>query len=141
MNARSLFYPDGKKFSKAEERMYAREDLIFNVTEDLQIALENRGISRAELARRLGKSKSFVSQVLSGARNMTLGSFSDICFALGIEPKVTVLPESELLHESCKAPVHDMSTRTSNSKIHVFFTNEQSIDAPYQQVQWSKKIG
>lgn len=77
--------------SKAEERLYARESLIYNVTEDLLVILEDKGVSKSELARRLGKSRAYVTQVLSGSRNMTLGSLSDFCFALDIEPKI-VLP-------------------------------------------------
>ncbi len=85
-----MFYPSGTIFSNAEERAYAREDLVFNVTEDLLVMLEDLEVSKSELARRLGKSKSYVSQILSGSRNMTLGSFSDICFALGFKPEINI---------------------------------------------------
>lgn len=95
MSARNMFYRKNKKFSKAEERLFAREELIFNVTEDLLVIMEDDGVSKAELARRLGKSKSFITQILSGARNMTLGSFSDICFSLGFKPKIE-LPVAEV---------------------------------------------
>ncbi|PMG79379.1 hypothetical protein BCU84_05665 [Shewanella sp. 10N.286.51.B7] len=88
MSAKDMFYSKGKHFSNADEKAYAREDLVFNVTEDLLLMLEDLSLSKAELARRLGKSKSYVTQVLSGSRNMTLGSFSDICFALGFKPEI-----------------------------------------------------
>lgn len=79
--------------SNAEQRLYARESLIYNVTEDLLVILEDKGVSKSELARRLGKSRAYVTQVLSGSSNMTLGSLSDFCFALGVEAKV-ILPAS-----------------------------------------------
>ena len=82
--------PTNKEFSRAEERVYAREELVYNVTEDILVALEDLDVSKKELARRLGKSRSYVTQILSGARNMTLGTLSDICFALGIKPKVSI---------------------------------------------------
>jgi len=97
MSAKDMFYSEGKKFSSAEKRAYAREELVYNVTEDILIALEDLEVSKKELARRLGKSRSFVTQILSGARNMTLGSLSDICVALGAKPKISLsieLPES-----------------------------------------------
>jgi len=94
MSARDMFYPKGAEFSNADERAFAKEELVYNVTEDLLVILEDMEITKKELANRLGKSKSFVSQVLSGARNMTLGTLSDICFALEIKPKV-VLPVGE----------------------------------------------
>ncbi len=96
MSAKDMFFPEGKDFSRTEERAYAREELVYNVTEDILVALEDLNVSKKELARRLGKSRSYITQVLSGARNMTLGSLSDICFALGIKPKVTIPVESVL---------------------------------------------
>ena len=88
MSAKDLFYGAGHEFSRAEARAYAREDLIYNVTEDLLVQMEELGVTKLELARRLGKSRSYVTQMLSGARNMTLGTLSDICFELGITPQV-----------------------------------------------------
>lgn len=86
MSARDLFYSEGKEFSNAEEKAFAREELVYNVTEDVLLLLEDIDVNKKELARRLGKSRSYVTQVLSGARNMTLGSLSDICFSLGVKP-------------------------------------------------------
>lgn len=92
MSARELFYPPDKVFGKAEDRAFAREALVYNVTEDILVMLEDLNISKKELARRLGKSPSFVTQVLSGARNMTLGTLSDICQALGARPAISITP-------------------------------------------------
>lgn len=95
MSARGMFYPENKVFSEAEERAFAREELVYNVTEDLLVIMEDHEITKSELARKLGKSKSYVSQVLSGSRNMTLGSFSDICFALGFKPEIKLPVQEE----------------------------------------------
>lgn len=84
----------GNKHSDAEMRSYLRASLVMNVTEDILVMMEDADITKQELARRMGKSKSHISQLLSGARNMTLGVFSDICFALNVKPKV-VLRASE----------------------------------------------
>jgi len=73
-----------------DERAYAREELVYNITEDILVSLEDMGVSKKELARRLGKSRSYVSQALNGSRNMTLGSLSDIYYALGVKPKVII---------------------------------------------------
>jgi len=94
MSAKDMFYPESKEFSSAEERAFAREELVYNVTEDVLVALEDLDVTKKELARRLGKSRSFVTQVLSGARNMTLGTLSDICFSIGAKPKITFTIES-----------------------------------------------
>lgn len=61
-------------------------DLIMDVTEAICDILEREGISRQELANRIGRSKGFVSQVLNGSRNMTLNTLSEIAQALGYTP-------------------------------------------------------
>ena len=50
------------------ERLLRQERLILDVTEQLAGALENNGVTRAELARRMGRTPGFVSQVLSGGK-------------------------------------------------------------------------
>ena len=85
-----------KDFSTNEERIFSREELVFNVTEDLLVIMEDLNITKTQLANRLGKSKSYVTQVLSGRRNMTLGSFSDICFAIGFKPNIKIPVETEI---------------------------------------------
>lgn len=86
--ARDMFYSPDKEFSRAEDRALAREELIYNVTEDLIVLLEKLQVSKVTLARHLGKSRSYITQLLSGSRNMTLGSLADICFALGVTPEI-----------------------------------------------------
>jgi transcriptional regulator with XRE-family HTH domain len=65
------------------ERLLAQERLILDATEAIVGLLEDQKVSRQELARRLGKSKGFVSQLLSGERNMTLRTLADLGYALG----------------------------------------------------------
>ena len=65
--------------SEANAKLVAEELLIAEVTEAIWEAMENDGISKTELARRMGASKGYVSQVLSGSRNMTLRTLAVIC--------------------------------------------------------------
>ncbi|ADE13261.1 hypothetical protein Nhal_0040 [Nitrosococcus halophilus Nc 4] len=75
--------------AESNRKICAREDLVVDVTEDLLIVMEDKGVSKSDLAQSLSKSKSFVTQILSGSRNMTLHTLSDICFALNIKPKIS----------------------------------------------------
>ena len=68
------------------DRLVRQEELILQVTETLTEELDDAGVTRAELARRLGKSPGFVSQVLGGGRNLTLRTLSDIASALSLRP-------------------------------------------------------
>jgi transcriptional regulator with XRE-family HTH domain len=65
-------------------RDLTRGSYLFRVTEDILIAMEDLGISKSELAKRLGKSKPRITQLLSGGSNMTIGTLSDIAFELGL---------------------------------------------------------
>jgi plasmid maintenance system antidote protein VapI len=76
------------KQSKNGKRELARQDLIVSVTEQVWAALEESNLNKADLARALETSKSNVTQLLSGNRNMTLATLADIGEALGAKPKV-----------------------------------------------------
>jgi transcriptional regulator with XRE-family HTH domain len=88
MSIKDMFYSEGTTFSNAEDRAFAREELIYNVTEDINVILEELRVTKNELAKKLGKSRSHITQLLSGSRNMTFGTFSDICFVLKIKPEI-----------------------------------------------------
>ncbi len=68
--------PEGRK-------LYEREGLIFRVTEAISIAMEQRGVNKADLARLLGTNKSHITQLLNGHQNMTLAKVAEIMLALG----------------------------------------------------------
>ena len=123
MNAKNMFYKENYSFSHAEEKTYAREELIYNATEDLLVILEDMDISKKELSRRLGKSKSFVTQLLSGSRNMTLGTLSDVCFALGFKPEIK-LPVQEEVHI-----IKESSHRWTNQSFAFEALNEHVINS------------
>lgn len=64
-------------------RNYLQERTILEATELICEMMDIAGVSRTELACRLGKSKADISQLLNGERNMTLRTLSDIFHALG----------------------------------------------------------
>ena len=75
-------------FAKREKgnraRDLARGSYLFRVTEDILVAMEDLGVTKSELAKRLGKSKPRITQLLSGSSNMTIGTLSDIAVELGL---------------------------------------------------------
>lgn len=68
--------------SIANRRLLRQEELILEVTEALSQALNQGGITKKDLAARLGKTKGFVSQLLAGGRNLTLRTIADVADAL-----------------------------------------------------------
>ena len=68
------------------EQLLRQERLILDVTEQLAGALKNSRVTQAELARRMGRTPGFVSQLLGGGRNLTLRTIADIAAALSLRP-------------------------------------------------------
>lgn len=93
------FFDSLENESKVNKKIFAKTSLIQNVTEDIMIAMEDLNISKSQLAKKLGKSKSYITQILSGSRNMTLSSLSDLCFELEITPTITLLDDSQLMDD------------------------------------------
>ncbi|MEA3273898.1 MAG: helix-turn-helix transcriptional regulator [Pseudomonadota bacterium] len=94
--------------SEENAKLVAQELLITEVTEEIWQAMEEAGITKSKLAKRMGATKGYVSQVLSGSRNMTLRTLSDICFALRKRPMIAV-----------EAKSHDGEWQTLGDKVAV----------------------
>jgi transcriptional regulator with XRE-family HTH domain len=78
---------------------YEAERLILDTTEQLIETMKRNGITRTELARRIGKSKGHVSQLLNGERNMTLRTLAELAFALDSEVAFEVKSTTTLTQE------------------------------------------
>jgi len=72
-----------KTSSEENRRLLLQEELILEVTEALARALEEQGLQKQELAKRLGKTKGYVTQLLSGGKNLTLRTLAAVADALG----------------------------------------------------------
>jgi hypothetical protein len=64
-------------------RGYAEDRAVSILTGAMLDAVEDAGITRAEIARVLGTTKSYVSQVLNGNTNMTLKTLGALLWAAG----------------------------------------------------------
>lgn len=89
--------------SKHGQQELARQELIVSVTEQIWAALEEAGMTKADLARTLEKSKSHVTQLLGGQRNMTLSTLADISEAIGVKPHVVLM---NLHHQPVMPEMH-----------------------------------
>lgn len=63
----------------------AQESLITDIQEEICRLMQEKGISRNDLAKKMGKSKSFVTQILNSGRNLTLCTVANIFTALGTQ--------------------------------------------------------
>jgi transcriptional regulator with XRE-family HTH domain len=89
-----------KGASLAEGKQEKQEQLLFDATELISRAMEQQGVSKTDLAKRLGKSRAFVTQVLRGQNNMTLRTLSDLANVLGYDVELGAinLQTSQTVH-------------------------------------------
>ena len=71
--------------SEESRRFFSQEDLILDVTEAIWEQLDRREWNKKKLAKKLGRSQAYVTQLLNGSRNMTLRTLSDVVFALDLK--------------------------------------------------------
>lgn len=69
----------------ADTLLWNQEGAILDTTELICELMKEAGVSRSQLAHRLGKSKGYVTQLLDGSRNMTIRTVSDVLTNLGQE--------------------------------------------------------
>lgn len=91
MDQTKSFYEQFIESSQNGE-LLQQEELILQVTELLAEVMHLRGVNRAELAEKIGKSKAFVSQILRGNQNMTLKTLASLFFALDYKLNVKAIP-------------------------------------------------
>lgn len=72
---------------------WAYFNLVDSLSDQIAEYMEDTGVSKAELARRLGSSRAFVTKVLAGDANMTLKTFSKVLFHLGAKPEVKIIDQ------------------------------------------------
>jgi plasmid maintenance system antidote protein VapI len=71
-----------------EQRLYAEKSLIFDATELVAEAMEERGWTRKQLANALNVRASEITQRLRGKRNLTLRSLANMLHVMGYEVRL-----------------------------------------------------
>lgn len=71
---------------------YRTELAILEIAEEIDAAMTRSGLTRAELARRLGTSRAYVTKILRGNVNFTLDSLARITHALDGELRLHIAP-------------------------------------------------
>ncbi|MDE2873837.1 MAG: helix-turn-helix transcriptional regulator [Gemmatimonadota bacterium] len=87
-------------------QFYEEERLILWTTEEIAGAMVDQGISRADIAERIGTSRANVTQLLSGSRNMTLRSLARLAYACGMRAVIQL----EDMADSVFTPAEDHAT-------------------------------
>jgi transcriptional regulator with XRE-family HTH domain len=75
-------------------RLLAIEALVAESSEVIARLMAEQNVSKADLARRLNKSRAWVTQLLSGKANMTVRTLAEVVYALDAEVKLHAHPPS-----------------------------------------------
>jgi transcriptional regulator with XRE-family HTH domain len=95
--------------------LWHQERSKLEATELICDIMQRQGVSRTELAKRLGKTKGYVTQLLDGSANMTIATLSDVLTVLGHE-----------FHPHASLPMQEGST-VSFSPQWLFRWNKSSL--------------
>jgi transcriptional regulator with XRE-family HTH domain len=80
-------------FDEAERHPEFHKELaILEFTEELSRVMGEQNVSATELGRRVGTSQAYISRVLNGGANFTLGTMTKLAMALGMELKMHLAP-------------------------------------------------
>jgi transcriptional regulator with XRE-family HTH domain len=82
----SWFQPDNQ-----ERRLLVQERLLLEASEAVCRALDDRGVSRSDLAKLLSVRASEVTQRLSGGRNLTLRTLAEMLDVLGYDVHLSLV--------------------------------------------------
>lgn len=70
-------------------KQVSAETLVAEASELIAKLMAKENMSKADLARRLNRSRAWVTQLLSGRANMTIRTLAEVSFALGAEVKLS----------------------------------------------------
>ena len=109
---------------------YQTAGLEVEFTEELCRVMEERRMSRAELARRAGTSSAYITKILRGSTNFTLATMAKLALALGMEVRLHLAPRGsrtvwkDRLAASSTWPASSVAAETSLS------SRDEPVEAP-----------
>ena len=107
-----------------DDQEFRTEQAIIDFTERVVAAMHERGMSRVELAQRLGVSKAFVTKLLNGNPNLTIRTMVAIADALECKLLIDIPPcaksslprKFEAKQEGAAAYCHEPAEAYGNRK-------------------------
>lgn len=95
----------GRLFKEAEGHVdYWMDTPVVEFIEDLCRLMEEKNVSRAELARRIGSSRAYITRLLGGGTNFTLHTMVKLAMALDGAVHVHISDKQAITHWKDKPP-------------------------------------
>ena len=102
------------------------QKMLLHTTEEFAKRMSERRISRSDLARMLGTSRSYVSQIMVGLPNLKLSTLFKLSFILGLRPVIGFEPlvkieATDFKQEHSTQIIIGTSSRITNTRKHEEF--------------------
>ena len=121
-----------KLFEETEQTPeYQFEEAVVDITEEISEIMEAKGITRADLARQLGKSRAWVTKALNGSQNMTLKTVVEILWTLGYKLKIST--EQVWSSNAVWKPVENTLSAESVIRIYPAKTSKKNVEKYYRE--------
>lgn len=91
-----------------EDPDLALERVLIDVTEQIAVAMEEKSVSRKELAKRMGVKPPMITRLLNGPENMTLRTLMRVAYALDIVIEVNLGHPDAVAAAKQPLPTHDV---------------------------------
>ena len=112
------------------------EDLVLDVTEQLYRRMQERGMRPSELAKRLGVSRAFVSQLLNGKSNMTLRTLVGVAFALSLRIRIEFQPKDATAKPENAPSIGAQTSRIGRPERVLDAVRRYSLSRDQEQLIW-----
>ncbi|MBZ0255241.1 helix-turn-helix transcriptional regulator [bacterium] len=111
-----------------DDPRYALEDVLLDFSEMICKAMEEQGISKSELAKKMGKQPSWLSRILGAEHNLTFLTAVEIAMALGKEFKINWKPIKKLDSNDLIERIASYKKTIPNDSMNFLYSagNEQS---------------
>ena len=111
---------------------FHKELAILEFTEELWRVMQEKGVSGSELGRRIGSSQAYISRVLNGGANFTLGTMTKLAMGLGMDLRMHLAPSTAATVWRDVYTTHSRASEAGGSVIKREFT-----DAPPKALQFA----
>lgn len=128
-NKNFSFNKNLKKARKNAE--YYEEDMLLDISSRIIDVMENRKITRSLLANKLDVSPAYITKILRGNTNMSIGTLAKVAFALELKWECVLIPQNSkigvysLVHEGGATQI----CKTETTTIEMEFNDTVSINA------------
>jgi transcriptional regulator with XRE-family HTH domain len=99
-------------------RLFQQERAVYEVTELIEAVMAELGISRSQLAAKLGRSKGWITQLLDGDRNKTIRTVADVLAVMGREFRSSQRPIQIQKGEQASAQFEPLANSTGLRVVH-----------------------